>query len=83
MVHCIAMPFLLTSLPYLSKNAISEKSEFFLIGVSAGLAVYLLMKDYKNHRNSLPLTLLFFALADLEERRPWAGLPHLRWCWQQ
>lgn len=63
MVHCLAMPFILTSLPYLSKNTISEKSEFFLIGISAGLAIYLLNKDYKNHRNSLPITLLCFALA--------------------
>ncbi|WP_259015482.1 MerC domain-containing protein [Emticicia fluvialis] len=63
MVHCLAMPFIITSLPYLSKNTISEKSEFFLIAISACLAVYLLLKDYKNHRNSLPLALLTLALA--------------------
>jgi hypothetical protein len=57
------MPFILTSLPYLGKNAISEKSEILLIGVSAGLAIYLLRKDYRNHRNLLPITLLVIALA--------------------
>lgn len=56
------MPFILTSLPYLGKNAISEKSEILLIGVSAGLAIYLLRKDYKNHHNSTPLILLVVAL---------------------
>ncbi len=62
-IHCIAMPFIITSLPYLGKNAdISEKSEILLIGISAGLAIFLLRKDYKNHRNTLPLKLLIIAL---------------------
>jgi hypothetical protein len=57
------MPFILTSLPYLSKNAISEQSEILLIGISAGLAIFLLRKDYKNHHNPTPLRLLLVALA--------------------
>ncbi|WP_337041903.1 MerC domain-containing protein [Emticicia sp. 17c] len=61
-IHCLAMPFILTSLPYISRNAISERSEVILIGVSAGLAIYLLLKDYKNHRNPLPLMLLCLAV---------------------
>lgn len=61
-IHCLAMPFILTSLPYLGKNAISERSEILLIAVSAGLAIYLLRKDYKNHHNPTPLRLLVVAL---------------------
>jgi MerC mercury resistance protein len=62
MIHCLAMPFLLTALPFLSGNLISEQSEKILIGVSAVLAVFLLIKDYRNHRNPLPLVLLSLAL---------------------
>lgn len=61
-IHCLAMPFLLSSLPFLGKNALSEQSEIILIAVSAGLAIYLLRKDYRNHRNIIPLALLCLAL---------------------
>jgi hypothetical protein len=61
-IHCLAMPFLITVLPFLSGGFISEKSEIYLIGVSAILALFLLVKDYRNHQNSLPLRLLGIAL---------------------
>jgi hypothetical protein len=52
----------LTALPFLGGSFLSEKSEIYLIGTSAILAIYLLIKDYRNHQNSLPLTLLSVAL---------------------
>lgn len=62
-IHCIAMPFLITAIPFLGESFLSEQSEMYLIGISAILAIFLLVKDYRNHRNSLPLTLLVIALA--------------------
>jgi hypothetical protein len=56
------MPFLMTALPFLGGSFLSEKSEIYMIGVSAILAIFLLIKDYRNHQNSLPLTLLSVAL---------------------
>ena len=61
-IHCLAMPFLMTTLPFLGGSFLSEKSEIYMIGVSAILAIFLLIKDYRNHQNSLPLTLLSIAL---------------------
>ncbi len=61
-IHCIAMPFLMTALPFLGEGFLSEQSEIYLIGTSAVLAIFLLSKDYANHRNVLPLVLLAIAL---------------------
>ena len=61
-IHCIAMPFIITALPFLGGSFISEQSEIYLIGASAVLAVFLLVKDYRNHQNPLPLRLLTIAL---------------------
>ena len=61
-IHCLAMPFLMTALPFLSGSFLSEKSEIYMIGVSAILAIFLLIKDYLNHQNSLPLILLSVAI---------------------
>ena len=61
-IHCLAMPFLMTALPFLGESFLSEKSEMYLIGASAVLAVFLLIKDYRNHQNPLPLRLLAIAL---------------------
>lgn len=61
-IHCLAMPFLMTALPFLGDSFLSEKSEVYLIGASAILAIFLLIKDYRNHQNSLPLRLLSVAL---------------------
>jgi membrane protease YdiL (CAAX protease family) len=61
-IHCLAMPFLMTALPFLSGSFLSEKSEIYMIGVSAILAIFLLIKDYRNHQNSLPLILLSVAI---------------------
>ena len=56
------MPILLTFLPYLGGSFLSEKSELYLVGASALLAIYLLLKDYKNHQNILPIFFLSIAL---------------------
>lgn len=61
-IHCLAMPFLMTALPFLGESFLSEKSEMYLIGASAILAIFLLIKDYRNHQNPLPLRLLVIAL---------------------
>ncbi len=61
-IHCLAMPFLMSALPFLGESILSEKSEIYLIGASAILAIFLLIKDYRNHQNSIPLTLLSAAL---------------------
>lgn len=61
-IHCIAMPFVITALPFLSGSFLSEQSEMYLIGASAVLAIFLLVKDYLNHHNILPLVLLSIAL---------------------
>ncbi len=61
-IHCLAMPFLMTALPFLGNSFFSEQSEIYLIGGSAILAIFLLVKDYRNHQNPLPLKLLVLAL---------------------
>lgn len=61
-IHCLAMPFLMTALPFLGESFLSEQSEMYLIGASAILAIFLLIKDYRNHQNPLPLRLLAIAL---------------------
>jgi hypothetical protein len=61
-IHCLAMPFLITALPFLGGSFISKQSEVYLIGISAVLAVFLLIKDYRNHQNAVPLILLTIAL---------------------
>lgn len=62
MIHCLAMPFIITALPFLSKSLIGEQTEKLLIGASAVLAVILLRKDYRNHQNIIPFVLLAIAL---------------------
>ena len=60
-IHCLAMPFLITALPFLSESFISQTAEIYLIGISFALAAFLLSKDYRGHRNVFPLVLLFVA----------------------
>jgi MerC mercury resistance protein len=62
MIHCLAMPFLITALPFLGNSFISQQSEMYLIAASAVLAIFLLIKDYRNHQNTTPLILLVIAL---------------------
>jgi membrane protease YdiL (CAAX protease family) len=61
-IHCLAMPFLITALPFLGDSFLSQQSEIYLIGASTILALFLLIKDYRNHQNPLPLGLLAIAL---------------------
>jgi hypothetical protein len=61
-IHCLAMPFIITALPFLSSNLISEQTEKLLIGISAVLAIILLRKDFRNHQNISPFIFLAIAL---------------------
>ena len=57
-IHCLAMPFLMTLLPFLGGTFISETLEIYLVVISIALAMFLLSKDYRGHKNILPLLLL-------------------------
>ncbi len=61
-IHCLSMPILISFLPYLGESFLSESAEIYLVIASAVLAIYLLLKDYRNHQNILPLFLLSIAL---------------------
>ena len=52
-IHCLAMPFLMTALPFLGGSFLSEKSEIYMIGVSAILAIFLLSVETIILLNSL------------------------------
>ncbi len=56
-IHCLAMPFLIAALPFLSGSFIDESAEVYLVGGSLILAMFLLIKDYRSHGQSLPLIL--------------------------
>lgn len=60
-IHCLAMPFVMTLLPFLGGTFISETMEIYLVVISVALALFLLSKDYRGHRNVLPLLLLLFS----------------------
>lgn len=59
-IHCLATPFVITALPFLGGVWENVYLEGFLLSGSLCLAVYLLMKDFIEHRQSFPLILLFF-----------------------
>ncbi len=61
-IHCLSMPILISFLPYLGESFLSESAEIYLVIASAVLAIYLLLKDYRNHQNILPLFFLSIAL---------------------
>ncbi|MFB0944581.1 MAG: MerC domain-containing protein [Spirosomataceae bacterium] len=57
-IHCLAMPFVVTALPFLGESVIDETAEHYLIFGSVVLALFLLIKDFRLHRNKQPLLLL-------------------------
>ena len=57
-IHCLAMPFLIAALPFISKDIISEQAEQMLLIFSAGMGLVILLRDYWVHRNPFPLVLL-------------------------
>jgi hypothetical protein len=62
-VHCLAMPFLITALPFLGGSFIDESVEIYLVGGSLVLALFLLIKDYHQHDKLLPLVLFVISSA--------------------
>jgi hypothetical protein len=58
-VHCIAMPLIITLLPFMGSSFLNDHSwELFLIGLSMLLGVWVLWSDYQKHQIRLPLLLL-------------------------
>ncbi|MFT7419186.1 MAG: hypothetical protein ACI9QN_000104, partial [Arcticibacterium sp.] len=60
-VHCLAMPFLLVSMPLLGDRFFTENVEIGLILGSLLLGVSILIKDYRYHDNKRPLLLFCFS----------------------
>ena len=56
-IHCLAMPFVLATLPFLG-DYISETFERVLVVVSLSLAFIILRKDYIKHQQIIPLLML-------------------------
>jgi prepilin signal peptidase PulO-like enzyme (type II secretory pathway) len=61
-IHCLAMPVILTALPFLGNTLINETTEHILILASLIIAIFLLSKDYQVHQNRLPFILLFVSV---------------------
>lgn len=57
-IHCLAMPFVVTAMPFLGESVIDEHAEHYLIFGSVVLALFLLVKDFRLHRSNTPLLLL-------------------------
>lgn len=58
-IHCIAMPILITLLPFLGGSFMSNHSwEIWFIAGSLVFAGVLLWSDFRKHNNPLPLYLL-------------------------
>lgn len=62
-IHCLAMPFALTAMPFLGETLIDETAEHYLVVGSLVLAIYLLFRDFRHHRNNTPL--LFVSVSGL------------------
>lgn len=60
-IHCLAMPFVVTAMPFLGETFVDETAEHALIIGSIFLAAYLLVRDYRLHLNKMPLFLLAIA----------------------
>lgn len=58
LVHCLATPFVLTVLPLVGERFLTETTEFYLIGLSLVIGLFLMIKDYNVHKNMVPLILL-------------------------
>lgn len=61
-VHCMATPILITFLPYFgSKFEILHRYENVFLTLSFVLAIYLLGRDYRSHKNIVPMQLIVLA----------------------
>lgn len=62
-IHCLMMPFIVFFAPYiLGSLAYSSVVEWSLVLSSFGLAAYILILDYKKHKQLRPLYFLSLAL---------------------
>lgn len=61
LIHCLAMPFIITLLPLVAKGFMNHTLEIFLVAGSFVIAVLLLTKDYRIHHKITPLLLLLGA----------------------
>jgi len=61
-VHCMAMPVALAFLPSVG-NWVTEEAELFITLFSLLIAVFVLGKDIRHHKNSLPLFILVVSFA--------------------
>ena len=73
LIHCLAMPFLITTLPIISHGLITHKVELGIITVSLIIGFILLLKDYKVHFNKLPL--IFLSVSAIIQIVAWAIMP--------
>ncbi len=62
LIHCLATPILLTTLPFIAKDWISHTTEVYLVAGSLIIAIYLLTKDHRVHNNIYPLFLLLISI---------------------
>jgi O-antigen ligase len=61
-IHCVATPILITFLPLFgSKFAMFHQYENIFLGISLLLAIYLLGRDYREHKNVVPMKLVAIA----------------------
>lgn len=58
LIHCLATPFVITLLPVIGEKYVTETTEFYLIGLSIVIGLFLMIKDYGVHKNFIPLILL-------------------------
>lgn len=63
-IHCLAMPVLITLLPFIGGSFLADhETEFYVLGSSWLLAGILLYNDYRKHKTILPLSLLAGSVA--------------------
>ncbi len=58
-IHCMLTPIITTALPFAGARFLAdERLEAFFLGGSILLALYLMIKDYRQHHNAQPLIIL-------------------------
>ncbi len=61
-IHCLSLPLILFFAPYIASSFVfNESFEWFLVITSFVLAAFLLIKDYRRHKNLIPIFLLSLA----------------------
>lgn len=62
-IHCLAMPLVITLLPFVGSTFLADhQTEFWILGSSWLLAGLLLYKDFRKHRHVFPLLLLLASI---------------------